>query len=240
MLFTRTAAHWPKEPIQLTQEQARVNDDWQAYWFSINGNKFSKIIDFGHQYVASHAPRSFLRTLEVGAGLGDQLKYERLTPEQLSNFVALELRENMAHVLQREWPGTRTVIADCQGELPFEDQSFERILAIHLLEHLPNLPAFLRNVRRLLAPGGFLQVVIPCEGGLGYSIGRAITSKRLFERRYRMDYSPIIKSEHVNTALEVLGELNREFVVRDREFYPLRVPLVDVNLCVGLTLTSKP
>jgi SAM-dependent methyltransferase len=228
---------WPKDPPRLSEEDARLNDDWQEYWFSINAGKFSAVVAFGHEYVARHAPKTFLRTLEVGAGLGEQLRYERMTSEQLANYVALEARPNMADTLQRQWPGTRTVVADCQKALPFPDGHFDRIVAIHVLEHLPDLPAFLRNARGLLAREGRFQVVIPCEGGFGYEIGREFTSKRIFERRYGRDYKPFIEAEHVNTAREILPELYANFRVLDRAFYPLRVPSIDVNLCIGLTLS---
>jgi hypothetical protein len=37
---------------------------------------------FNHEYVLRYRSPSFRRTLEVGAGLGEHLHYERLTPEQ--------------------------------------------------------------------------------------------------------------------------------------------------------------
>ena len=44
---------FPKRPVVLTPEQKAINDDWQKYFFEINKNKFSSIIDFGHKYVAN-------------------------------------------------------------------------------------------------------------------------------------------------------------------------------------------
>ena len=109
---------------------------------------------------------------------------------------------------------------------------------IHVLEHLPNLPAFLAEARRLLNPSGRLLVVIPCEGGWGYSAGRRVTSKRMFERRYRTPYEPFIAAEHVNKANEILEELERYFVVEKSEYYPMKVPVIHLNLCIGLTLSA--
>ena len=50
-------------------------------------------------------------------------------------------------------------VADCQQRLPFEDGSFDRALAIHVLEHLPNLPAAVAEIHRLLKPSGRFVVL---------------------------------------------------------------------------------
>ena len=109
--------------------------------------------------------------------------------------------------------------------------------AIHVLEHLYNLPAALDEIARVLKPGGIFCVVIPCEGGRLYSLGRRFTTKRIFEKRYKTPYEWMIRQEHCNTAREVLVELERYFRVRTRRFFPLRVPAVDLNLVIGLELS---
>ena len=231
-------ATWPKQVPALTAEQARVSDDWMQYFHEVNRDRFSAVVDFNHRYVLEHSPVPFVSTLDVGAGLGEHLAREKLSAEQLKEYVALEFRPAMAAEIQRNWPTVQVSGADCQQPLPFADNRFDRIIAIHVLEHLPNLPAFLAEARRLLNPSGRLLVVIPCEGGWGYSAGRRITSKRMFERRYHTPYEPFIAAEHVNKANEILEELERYFVVEKSEYYPMKVPVIHLNLCIGLTLSA--
>jgi len=231
-------ATWPKQVPALTAEQARVSDDWMQYFHEVNRDRFSAVVDFNHRYVLEHSPVSFVSTLDLGAGLGEHLAREKLSAEQLKEYVALEFRPAMAAEIQRNWPTVQVSGADCQQPLPFADNRFDRIIAIHVLEHLPNLPAFLAEARRLLNPSGRLLVVIPCEGGWGYSAGRRVTSKRMFERRYRTPYEPFIAAEHVNKANEILEELERYFVVEKSEYYPMKVPVIHLNLCIGLTLSA--
>jgi hypothetical protein len=38
----------------------------------------------------------------------------------------------------------------------------------------------------------------------------------------------------------VIAELDRHFVREHRTFFPLRVPLVDANVVIGLTLRLRP
>jgi SAM-dependent methyltransferase len=117
---------------------------------------------------------------------------------------------------------------------------FDRVLAVHVLEHLRNLPAAVREVHRVCdRKSGLLQVVIPCEGGLAYSLARRISAQRIFEKRYRQPYGWFIEREHVSQPHEILEELAECFTVEHRAFFPLLVPSVQLNLCIGLTLRPR-
>ena len=139
----------------------------------------------------------------------------------MENYVCVELRENMAEELKKRFPEVTTCIADCQEKIPYPDNFFDRIIAMHVLEHLTNLPSFLEEAKRIIKPTGKLLVVLPCEGGFGYWLGRQFTSKRIFEKRYQQAYEPYIKAEHVNTLSEIFCEIKKKFSIADRTFYPL-------------------
>jgi SAM-dependent methyltransferase len=236
-----TSAQWPKVLPPLTPEQQRISDDFMQHWHQVLPRRYGFLERFNHRYPVRHAPPRFRTTLEVGAGLGEHLAYERLTPEQEANYVALELRENMAAEIRRRFPRVQVRVGDCQMRLDFPEGHFDRILAIHVLEHLPNLPAALRELRRVCHPEqGVLSVVIPCEGGLAYTLARRISAQRLFEQRYGQPYDWFICREHLNRPAEILTELAPHFHLCHRAFFPLRLPWVFCNLCVGLTLRPRP
>jgi SAM-dependent methyltransferase len=229
---------WPKEMPPLSSEQKRISDDFMKHWHEVLPRRYGVVDAFNHGYPVRHAPAAFRNTLEIGAGLGEHLAYETLSPEQEANYVALELRSNMAQIIQETYPRVQTHVGDCQGRLDFADGHFDRILAIHVLEHLPNLPAAVREMRRLCqAERGRFSVVIPCEGGWAYSLARRVSARRIFERRYGQSYDWFISREHLNRPGEILEELSLHFAVRHRSYFPLGVPWINGNLCIGLTLT---
>ena len=231
---------WPKTFPPLTEEQRRISDDFMKYWHEVLPRKYGIIDDFNHGYPVQHAPAQFKGTLEIGAGLGEHLAYEKLTPEQEQNYVALELRENMAAEIRRRFPRVQVSVGDCQARLPFPDGFFDRILAVHVLEHLPNLPAAIREMRRLCHPErGIFSVVIPCEGSPAYTLARRISAQRIFEKRYHQSYRWFIEREHINVPREILAELAPHFEVTHRRFFPLPLPFEFCNLCLGLTLKPK-
>jgi SAM-dependent methyltransferase len=234
------AAKWPKTFPPLSAEQERIRDDFMQAWHVELPQKYGIIERFNHGYPLRNAPADFVRTLEIGAGLGEHLRYERLTDEQRRNYVAVELRPEMAAEISRAHPGIQVVVGDCQERLEFPDGWFDRVLAVHVLEHLPNLPAAVREIHRLLdKQRGQLEVVIPCEGGVAYSLARRISAQRFFERRYKQSYRWLIEREHINRPHEIIEELGAYFTTQYRSFFPLRIPSVTLNLVVGLTLRPR-
>ena len=137
-------------------------------------------------------------------------------------------------------PRVQVVTGDCQKRLDFEDGYFDRILAIHVLEHLPNLPAAVQEAYRVCDKRkGRLHVVIPCEGSLAYTMRAQDSAQRIFEKRYGQPYKWFIEREHLNRPREILNELAGYFTVVHRAFFPIPVPLIFCNLVIGLTLEPK-
>jgi len=232
---------WPKEFPPLTPEQVFISNDFMRHWHEVLANKYGIIEKFNHGYVVKNSAKDFEKTLEIGAGLGEHLDYENLSEIQAVNYVASDLRENMVQKLQERFPKIKALVANCQEQLPYEDGYFDRIIAIHVLEHLPNLPAAIKEMYRLCdKKRGKFMVVIPCEGGLAYSLARRISAQRVFEKRYKQSYKWLIEREHINKPSEILEELNPYFSIQHKTFFPLPMfPIVNLNLCIGLTLTPK-
>jgi len=234
---------WPKTFPPLTAEQQRISDDFMAHWHKVLPSRYSIIDIFNHKYPVQQAPLDFLRSLEIGAGLGEHLKYESLIPEQRQNYFCLDLRANMVEIIHQTFPDVQAIVHDCQQPLAmFTDGYFDRVLAIHVLEHLPNLPAAIREIYRLIdKKNGVFSVVIPCEGGLAYSIARRISAQRIFEKRYKQPYKWFIEREHINLANEILEELHPYFQTVHRTFFPLPfIPIQTLNLVIGITLNPRP
>ena len=82
-----------------------------------------------------------------------------------------------------------------------------------------------------------LSVVIPCEGGMANTLARNISARRIFEKRYKQSYDWFVACEHINLPHEIIAELRSRFRVVNIAYFPLVVPIVSLNLAIGLTLT---
>ena len=230
---------WPKRLKPLTPEQLRIKNEWESYWLSEGMTRYSFVEKFNANFFASlkDASPPGQRILEIGPGKGNFIR-NYLQPGD--KYFVVERRQDFCNELSAHLEPGHAVCADIQQGVPLPDGSFDRIIAVHVLEHLPDLPRALTEINRLLQPAGHLDIVIPCEGALIYSAGRKFSSERVFKKKFKCDFKPIISSDHVNTAKEVLTEVYRQFHVEVKRFFPLGIlPVVDCNLLIGLRASKR-
>ena len=95
-----------------------------------------------------------LRLLDVGCGSGG---YHPQLAQRGVSAVALDYSAGMVRTCQQQASErglpVQMVRADSQ-QLPFVDASFDRVMANHMLYHVPDILAALREMRRVLKPGG--------------------------------------------------------------------------------------
>jgi SAM-dependent methyltransferase len=224
---------WPKIIPPLTQQQRFISDDFMKHWHEVLPRRFGLVEKFNHGYPLKHLPDlPQFKTLEIGAGLGAHIKHEDLSRQ---DYHCVELRQSMADEITRRYPAVTVTVGDCQKSLPYE-RVFDRVVIVHVLEHLPDLPSCLDEVKRVLKVGGLMSVVLPCDPGLAYEIARKISAERLFRKRYKQSYRWLIQREHINSPAEILHLLKERFTEIDREYFPLKIPATTFNLCIGITL----
>jgi SAM-dependent methyltransferase len=98
--------------------------------------------------IAACKPR---RVLEVGGGEGKLAA--RVRDELGADVTLVDLSPRMVEVATER--GVRAQVADVQ-DLPFEDASFDTVLACWMLYHVPDLDRGLAEIARVLEPGGKL------------------------------------------------------------------------------------
>jgi SAM-dependent methyltransferase len=224
---------WPKELPPLSDKQAAIADDFVKYWHEVLPSQYGGVEKFNHTYplrVLPEQPR--WRTLELGAGIGGHLAFE---PLERQEYHCIELRPAMAAEIERRYPSVVTVTGDCQERIPYDDAFFDRVVVIHVLEHLPNLPRAIEEVARVLKPEGILSVVLPCDPGLLYEVARKISAERIFRKRYGLAYRWFARREHINSPAELLYVVKQHFAIFETMYFPLRVPIAAINLCIGVT-----
>jgi SAM-dependent methyltransferase len=102
--------------------------------------------EFLFQAVAEVRPG---RVLEVGAGAGELA--ERIAAELGAEIVALDSSERMVSLTRQR--GVEAVLGDIQA-LPFEDESFDCVLAGWVLYHVANRDLAIAECKRVLRPTG--------------------------------------------------------------------------------------
>jgi len=66
---------------------------------------------------------------------------------------------------------------------------------------------------------------------------RSIQQSKLYARF--IDDSPHDSAERINLPHEILAELRPYFTIAHRSFFPLPLPMIWPNLCIGMTLRPR-
>ena len=168
----------------------------------------------------------FPRTLEVGAGTGVHLRYVRHTFDE---YVMTDLHPPMLEQAAKRADNRVTVEAQDATNLTYQADSFDRVIAAHILEHLPEPHKVIREWMRVLRPGGTLSIVLPCDPGLAWRFGRMLGPRRTFTR-VGIDYDYWMAREHVNPINNLVSFLQYYFDNLQEQWLPMRIPSMDANL----------
>lgn len=173
---------------------------------------------------------NFAKVLEIGAGTGEHLGFVRHTFDQyvLSDMDAKTLevaKEKLADKF-----GSKLVFETQNGEeLSHADNSFDRLIAAHVLEHIHRPHLALKEWRRVVKNGGVLSVLIPTDPGLAWRLGRHLgPRKNAVAQGIAYDY--VMAREHVNSCNNLIALLRHYFPDRTEAWWPFSVPSIDLNL----------
>lgn len=200
--FPKTRPPLPKEIEEIYTLHYKANREGATTASSLS----QKMETWLHKQVAQdiHAAKAPKTTLEIGAGTLNQLAYEPVSGpyDIVEPFKELYANSTMLGRI-------RNIYSDIT-EIP-DGQMYDRITSIATFEHLCDLPQVIAKAGLFLAPKGSLRVSIPSEGTLLWTLGWKLTTGIEFRLKYRLDYSQLMRHEHVNTAKEIENSLNYFF-----------------------------
>ena len=158
-----------------------------------------KLESWMHKKVAKATPikKDFtLDTLEIGAGTLNHIPYESAN----GNYDCIEpmdsLYKNSSYL-----PRIRNIFSDI-SEINSQ-RKYNRIISVAVLEHIENLPLVIKKSIELMEDGGIFACGIPSEGGFLWGMAWRLTTGLEFRLRTGLNYSELMRYEHLNEALEI-------------------------------------
>jgi len=182
------------------------------------------------------------RVLEIGPGAMEHIKAWRGKP---AHYVIADIREPMldqaAEKLEEQNIPYERILLTSRNVKPLclENESFDIVLTFGTLEHLYPLNTSLEELMRVLKVGGYFAGGIPCEGGLGWGLGRFLTTRPLLKKK-GINPDKIICWEHPNFADEMLNTMDTLMVQQYLSFWPFRIPIIDLNLIAKYIYIKGP
>ena len=117
----------------------------------------STLDSFGNRRLLLRALKDALsnfrgRLLDVGCGHQPYRGLLLSSPSQATDYIGLDLPDNIYQPPELAWDGER---------IPLQDASVDSVLLTEVLEHCPDPDAVLRDIARVLKPGGFMFLTVP-------------------------------------------------------------------------------
>lgn len=174
--------------------------------------------------------RTSSRILEVGAGSGHHFEYVT----EFDKYVMTDGNDAMLQIAAKKFrdavsSGALAIEKQDATRLTYAENSFDRLIATHVLEHLPNPVAVLSEWNRVVRPGGTISIVLPCDPGLLWRLGRHLGPRRNARNR-GIAYDYLQAAEHINSIFNLVVFIRHHFKVVHESWYPFRLPLPDLNL----------
>ena len=158
------------------------------------------------------------RILDLGCGVGHLLAWlERHAP---ARYDGLDLSPASVRAA-RAVVGMRRVVAGDAGHLPFRDASYEAVVCNGSAHHLPDLRAALREVRRVLRPGGRLVLHEPADSPVTGAIRHTLFRWSPWESPADVSHKDAFTRAAVEAALHDAGFAGVTATAHDFLAYPL-------------------
>ena len=186
-----------------------------------------------HQLLESALPQGevFERILEVGSGSGHHLPYVK---KNFSQYVMTDGSDAMLGIASKKYASQLTseklkIEKQNAIALTYADGSFDRLIATHVLEHLPNPVNVLREWNRVVRPNGIISIVLPCDPGMLWRLGRNLGPRRN-AKKLGIAYDYLQAAEHINSIFNLVVFIRHHFETVEECWYPMRIANPDLNL----------
>jgi ubiquinone/menaquinone biosynthesis C-methylase UbiE len=157
-----------KKVSEQNDDVRHANDKNLSARIKLHEKHSTTAVDVNDWYFEQYRFTAPYRILELGCGNGRQWegRIEGLPAGSL--LVLSDLSDGMMNTAWRKYSQYSNVLVqkiDIQ-EIPFPDGSFDRIIANHMLYHVPELSKALAEVKRVLRPDGIFYSSANGSGGM--------------------------------------------------------------------------
>ena len=153
--------------------------------------------------------------LEIGAGNLNHVKFEK-------SFIFYDVIEPKDYLVNSAEDKYKLLIRNKFkdiSEIP-EIYSYDKIIAIAVIEHIQDLSTLLNEVSKRLNSDGIFLIEIPAEGEFLWWLGWRLTTGIGFWLKYKLDYGVILRYEHVNNVDQIFKEIRKFFYVQKVKSFP--------------------
>jgi len=144
------AQHYTDEYFDKWNYSDRPLGKYSMYWFA--RRYFAALIN---RYAPAGGPER--RLVEMGSGLGDLL----MLLQDDFTCTGVDLIPRSIENTRRIAPKVEAILGDATDFLSYKDGELSVVVALHLVEHIPDPQKTIRDITRALRPGGLFFFATP-------------------------------------------------------------------------------
>ena len=169
------------------------------------------------------------KILEIGAGSTPHYHFIKHTYDEY------HIVETSEYAMNYHKDNKKVQLTKYDGRnLPYKDDSFDRIIISHCLEHILSPEDFLNEMMRVLKVGGVLSISLPTAPGFAWRLGRLFIGLFKVNKTYNLSFDEfeyLNATEHVNSIFNLISIIRYNYKNSIEEhFYPLKIKSSDLNL----------
>jgi len=207
---------------------------YEKFYLATQHEGVRKIVNHSGYKVMRLLDLSGKSILEIGPGTIAHMPWWRGWPARYDLFDVNEgMMAEAVKVLATKSIAYETYLRSPSDEvaLPFPPAHYDVIVSFYSLEHLHPLDRYVAEITRILKPGGHVIGAIPCEGGIGWGLGRLLTTRRWLIKNSTIDPDKWVCWEHPNFADAIVASLDAFLERAHVSCFPFFfLPLIDPNL----------
>ena len=218
-------------------------DIFQDLTFRYNSHAYSGLMGFfmkqcHKQLEKFNFPNNISKVLEIGAGSAPHFNfmncsYNEYHIAETSDF-AKDFHKNNPKVKLLKYDGRN---------LPYQNETFDRIIISHCLEHILSPEEFIQEMMSKLKKDGVLSISLPTDPGIAWRLGRLFIRLFTIKKTYQIsgeEFNYMNATEHVNSIFNLISIIRFNYKNQYEEhFYPMRLKMADLNLFYNVHITKK-
>ena len=178
------------------------------------------------------------KILEIGAGSAPHFNYIN------SSYNEYHIAETSDYAENFHKNNSKVKIIKYDGKnLPYPNETFDRIIISHCLEHILSPEDFINEMMNKLKKGGVLSISLPTDPGVAWRLGRLFIRFFTIKKTYQIsgeEFDYMNATEHVNSIFGLISIIRYNFKDSIEEhYYPFKIKSPDINLFYNVHIYKK-
>jgi SAM-dependent methyltransferase len=192
-------------------------------------------VDNGNKSLCNDKKR--INILEIGPGRHSHYDYIKFN-NNINNYFVYDKNHKYCLILKKKH--TYKYFKHINNLKKIKNNSLDRIICSHVLEHVPEPEKFIFSLYKLLKKKGTISITLPCDPGFLWGLGRLFNYITFwkFKKITKKEYFYHMAHEHINSIQNLTAILKYNFLNYKDSYLPFRIRSINLNLMYNIVVSK--